>query len=187
MISHLAQVHTEFGDLGRPRWSRTARSERVAEGSSCGSKRRRGSLYVRIGQLFTPRTNIGLQQQNGPFGTLWQALDYAARGRTGMNFYSSRGLLEHALPYGELRERAVSTVNRRSPPDFAVVIGWRWLPRRLRPSWRCSSAANMPAWCRPVPYSMSVGGKESYVERIAGMFAAPRFRQRSPLPSSSTI
>ena len=53
----------------------------------------------------TPRTNIGLQQQNGPFGTLWQALDYAARSRTGMNFYNSRGLLEHAMPYGELRER----------------------------------------------------------------------------------
>ena len=66
----------------------------------------------------TPRTNIGLQQQNGPFGTLWQALDYAARGRTGMNFYNSRGLLEHAMPYGELRERALRTAHQLIAAGF---------------------------------------------------------------------
>ncbi len=123
----------------------------------------------------TPRTNIGLQQQNGPFGTLWQALDYAARGRTGMNFYSSRGLLEHAIPYGELRERAVSTANRLIAAGFRrgdrVAVVAETTPSFMEVFFGCQYAGLVPC---PVPYSMSVGGKDTYVERIAGMFRSAK-------------
>ncbi len=123
----------------------------------------------------TPRTNIGLQQQNGPFGTLWQALDYAARGRTGMNFYSSRGLLEHAMPYGELRERAVSTANRLIAAGFrrgdrAAVVA-ETTPSFMEVFFGCQYAGLVPC---PIPYSMSVGGKDTYVERITGMFRSAK-------------
>ena len=36
-----------------------------------------------------------------------------------MNFYSSRGLLEHALPYGELRERRGT-----ASPDRRRISPW---------------------------------------------------------------
>jgi len=51
----------------------------------------------------TPDVSRRLPQRLGEFSTLSEALDYAARGETGFNFYSSRGALEHVLPYRELR------------------------------------------------------------------------------------
>ena len=133
---------------------------------------------MRIGQPFsapTPRTNIGLQQQNGPFGTLWQALDYAARGRTGMNFYNSRGLLEHAMPYGELRERALRTAHQLIAAGFRrgdrVAVVAETSPSFMEVFFGCQYAGLVPC---PVPYSMSVGGKDTYVERIAGMFRSAK-------------
>ena len=123
----------------------------------------------------TPRTNIGLQQQNGPFGTLWQALDYAARGRTGMNFYNSRGLLEHAMPYGELRERALRTAHQLIAAGFRrgdrVAVVAETSPSFMEVFFGCQYAGLVPC---PVPYSMSVGGKDTYVERIAGMFRSAK-------------
>ena len=41
------------------------------------------------------------------FDTLVAGLDYAARGVTGLNFFSPRGELETALPYRELRQQAM--------------------------------------------------------------------------------
>ena len=38
------------------------------------------------------------------FTNLAEALDYAALGETGCNFYSARGELSAALPYSRLRE-----------------------------------------------------------------------------------
>jgi fatty-acyl-CoA synthase len=123
----------------------------------------------------TPRTNIGLQQQNGPFGTLWQALDYAARGRTGMNFYNGRGLLDHAMPYGELRDRAVRTAHRLIAAGFRrgdrVAVVAETNPSFMDVFFGCQYAGLVPC---PVPYSMSVGGKDTYVERIAGMFRSAK-------------
>ena len=40
------------------------------------------------------------------FATLADALDYAAQGSTGANFYTGRGELYASLPYAELRKEA---------------------------------------------------------------------------------
>ena len=55
----------------------------------------------------TPTSNDGLPYRRADFATLPEALDYAARGKTGYNFYSARGDLAQALTYAELRERAI--------------------------------------------------------------------------------
>lgn len=54
----------------------------------------------------TPTTSAGLKQRISDFETLSQALDYAAQGEAGINFYSGRGDLEYVVPYSELRSRA---------------------------------------------------------------------------------
>jgi fatty-acyl-CoA synthase len=60
----------------------------------------------------TPTDNTNLPINRGDFDTLCDALDYAARGETGCNFYSSRGELTGVLPYAELRERALAFARR---------------------------------------------------------------------------
>ena len=56
----------------------------------------------------TPTTNNGLARNFAQFETLTAALDYAAKGATGFNFYAARGTLQTVLPYRDLRERAIS-------------------------------------------------------------------------------
>ena len=60
----------------------------------------------------TPTLNRGLPQRLADFTTLAEGLDYAAQGVTGFNFYSGRGALAHALPFAELRRRALMTARK---------------------------------------------------------------------------
>jgi len=46
--------------------------------------------------------------RSADFKTLAEALDYAAQGETGFNFYDGRGALTARLPYRELRARGAS-------------------------------------------------------------------------------
>ena len=54
----------------------------------------------------------GLDLRRGNFATLTDALDYAARGATGLNFYGSTGALEAVMPYATLREEAIDLALR---------------------------------------------------------------------------
>ena len=121
----------------------------------------------------TPTLNQSLPQRIADFATLAEGLDYAAQGVTGLNFYSGRGALEYILPYSELRRRALilsrklmSTGLKRfdrvaivaeTGPDFIVTF------------FACQYAGLVPC---PVPYSMYIGGREAYEQRIAGMLKA---------------
>ena len=57
-------------------------------------------------------TEGGLPRRLGDFATLADALDYAARGETGLNFYNGKGELSVALPYHALRADALSLARR---------------------------------------------------------------------------
>jgi fatty-acyl-CoA synthase len=121
----------------------------------------------------TPKSDGSLPQRLGGFSTIAEALDYAAKGKTGFNFYSGRGQLAHVVTYEELRHRAISTARKllsaglkrgqrvavvaETGPDFMAVF------------FGCQYAGLMPA---PVPYSMYIGGKDAYISKIAGMFRA---------------
>ncbi len=54
----------------------------------------------------TPTTSPGLATRRSDFDTICEALDYAARGETGFNFFTAKGDLAQVLTYRELRERA---------------------------------------------------------------------------------
>jgi fatty-acyl-CoA synthase len=112
-------------------------------------------------------------QKLGGFATLTEALDYAALGQTGFNFFGNRGALASSLSYSDLRHRAISTARKllsiglkrgdrvavvaETGPDFMAVF------------FGCQYAGLVPA---PVPYSMYIGGKDAYVSKVAGMFRA---------------
>lgn len=85
---------------------------------------------------FPTPTDSGIDRRMADFGSLAEALDYAAEGRSGCNFYSARGDLVHGIPYVVLRERAIRQARKlaglglergapialiaASTPDFVV-------------------------------------------------------------------
>ncbi len=106
----------------------------------------------------------------GDFDTLHEGLDYAAQGSAGLNFYAPRGGLEDTLTYGELQTRAkvvgrclikaglsrgerVGVIAETKAAFIGVFFG-------------CQYAGLVPC---PMPYSMYIGGRDAYVERIAGL------------------
>lgn len=104
------------------------------------------------------------------FATLTEALDYAARGETGLNFYSGKGELVEALPYRDLRQQAMALARRLlnaglergervaliadSDGDFA------------RAFYGCQYAGLVPT---PMPLPVALGGKEGYIAHIRRM------------------
>ena len=124
-----------------------------------------------------PHLNPQLQRRLGDFATLTEGLDYAARGVTGFDFYSPRGALVETLTYADLRERALLTakklVNHGIKRGERVAIVAETGPQFMEVFFGCQYAGILPC---PVPYAMSFGGKEAYVERIAGMLDSAKAR-----------
>ena len=123
----------------------------------------------------TPTSNRSLAQNLAGFATLVEGLDYAARGVTGFNFYSSRGQLQSVLPFSELRRVAMSTARKllslglKRGERVAVVAETG--PEFMAVFFGCQYAGLIPC---PMPYTMYIGGKDSYIDRVAGMLAAAK-------------
>jgi fatty-acyl-CoA synthase len=112
----------------------------------------------------------GLDRRIADFATLGDALDYAAKGRRGMNFHDARGQLVRAYPYSELRDDALAHAQR------FVTLG-------LKPGDRVALIAETGAefaacffgavyaglWPVPLPHPTSFGGREAYVEQLRVM------------------
>ncbi len=121
----------------------------------------------------TPTVNEDLAFRVEGFSTLAAGLDYAAQGVTGLNFFSSRGELAAALPYHELRRRAIDLAERlvggglergdrvglvaETSPDFVTMF------------FACQYAGLVPV---PLPLCINLGGHDAYVERLRGMLTA---------------
>ncbi len=103
------------------------------------------------------------------FATLTDALDFAALGTTGYNFYDVRGALISSLTYGDLRTRACDIAIRlagkfergsriavvaETSPDFLVVF------------FACQYAGMIPA---PLPLPVNLGGKDGYLDQVRRM------------------
>lgn len=123
----------------------------------------------------TPRANRTLEQRLGGFDTIAQGLDYAAQGVTGFNFYSGRGALEHVLPYAELRHKALVTARKLLSTGLKrgdrVAVVAETGPEFMIVFFACQYAGLVPC---PMPYTMYIGGKDSYITRVAGMLRAAR-------------
>src|SRR3990167_7712693 len=104
------------------------------------------------------------------FPTLHEALDFAARGETGVNVYGLRGELARALPYSELREAARDAAVRLlgaglAPGDRVGLIAETDADFVIA-FFACQYAGLVPA---PLPLPTPLGGREAYVEQIRRM------------------
>jgi fatty-acyl-CoA synthase len=115
----------------------------------------------------TPTSEPTLPRRMADFETLAEALDYAADGECGLNFYSMRGELETVLPYSELQRDAVNYAKRLMhqglqrgdrvalvadvSADFCVAF------------FACQYAGLVAV---PLPIPISFGGREGYIRQL---------------------
>ena len=129
-------------------------------------------MAVIPGQILpTPTDNSGFEHQIGGFASLPEALDFAARGQTGYNFFNLRGEVSHSLSYAELRERARELANRlagRFARGDRLAIVAETSPEFLITFFACQYAGVIPA---PMPMPVNLGGKNGYINQIHQMIA----------------
>ena len=108
--------------------------------------------------------------RNADFPNLAAALDYAAQGVSGFNFYDGRGKLYATLPYSELRQAAQILARRLLSLSLArgarVAIVAETHPDFPRFFFACQYAGLTPV---PLPASIHLGGHKAYVEQLAGL------------------
>ena len=119
-----------------------------------------------LNHLPTP-TNNSLPLKTAGYRSLAEALDYAAQGTTGCNFYTGRGELATVLTYERLRARARDLALRLhglklkrgsrvalvadTHPDFLVLF------------FACQYAGLVPV---PLPATVHLGGKGAFVRHL---------------------
>ena len=114
-------------------------------------------------------TEAGIPARLGTFRSTCDALDYAATGQSGVNFYNSEGLLTRNLTYRELREKALEMAGRmaarfargarigvlaETSPDFVITF------------MACQYAGMVPA---PLSLPAAFGGRQTYEWQVSNM------------------
>ena len=114
----------------------------------------------------TPAVN-NLPLRIADFSTLAEALDYAARGNTGYNFYTGSVKLYAKIPYAELKRDAEALARRLI--DLGASRGSRVAivadtdPDFMRFFFACQYAGLVPV---PLPASVHLGGRKAYVSQL---------------------
>ncbi|MCB2058121.1 MAG: fatty acyl-AMP ligase [Novosphingobium sp.] len=107
------------------------------------------------------------------FATFGEALDYAARGKRGMNFHDPRGTLKRVYPFSELREDALVMARRLIAHGVAkgdrIALVAETGPEFAALFCGCIYAG---AWPVPLPLPTSFGGKDSYIDQLAVQLAS---------------
>ncbi|MGD8326843.1 MAG: fatty acyl-AMP ligase [Sphingomonadales bacterium] len=108
-----------------------------------------------------------LERRYADFDTLTEALDYAAKGKRGLNFYSPRGELYEAVTYKELRERSIAIGQRLmtlgfQPGDRLALIAAN-TANFIANFLGAQYAGVLPV---PLPLPTSFGGREGYVDQL---------------------
>ena len=122
-----------------------------------------------MGLKATPTGNT-LPLRAADFSNLAEALDYAALGRTGSNFYTGRGELYAVLTYAELRNQALELAQRLrglgAERGARMVIVADTHPDFLRFFFACQYAGLVPV---PVPIPHNPGSHKAYVAQMRAM------------------
>jgi fatty-acyl-CoA synthase len=115
----------------------------------------------------TPTRNTLLPFRRGGFGSLCEALDYAGKGETGLNFFDARGRLLERLPYADLRTKALRFARRLIGGGFArgerlVIVADTW------PGFCVAFFGAQYAGVLPVPVAVpaGIGAKASYIRQL---------------------
>lgn len=119
------------------------------------------------------RTQNTKPQRLADFETLSEALEYAAEGETGCNFYDARGQLRVVLSYRELRERARRAARRllglglRRGDRVALVADTD--PEFIVHFFACQYAGLVPF---AVPVPVNLGSHHLYVQQLRGLLGS---------------
>ncbi len=114
--------------------------------------------------------NSALPLRNAPFDTLTDALEYAAKGDTGYNFYDGRGELSSVLSYKELRVEARLLAGKllglgcRRGSRVAIVAETE--PMFHRFFFACQYAGYIPV---ALPAGFQIGARKAHVEQLERM------------------
>jgi fatty-acyl-CoA synthase len=120
-------------------------------------------------QIGSTPTVHSLPFRAADFSSLAAALDYAALGETGINFYSSRGFVS-GLSYRRLREDALSLARKLlglglCPGDRVALIA-ETDPYFVKVFFACQYAGLIPV---PLPASMKMGAHATFVTQLKNM------------------
>ena len=122
----------------------------------------------------TPTPTYNSQAQRlADFETLIAALEYAAEGNAGYNFYDAKGNLRSVLPYRALRQNALTSARRLaglglSRGDRVAIIA-DTTPEFVELFFACRYAGLVP-FAMPVP--VNLGSHAVYVRQLRGMLDA---------------
>mgnify|MGYP005837159007 CR=1 FL=1 len=109
----------------------------------------------------------GIVENRGHFPTLCAALDYAATGATGYNFYDARANLVRPYPYREMRADAIDVAARLQglgiEPGARVALLAETGPDFAAHFFGALYAAVLPV---PLPMPTSFGGRESFIDQL---------------------
>ncbi|HPU17020.1 MAG TPA: AMP-binding protein, partial [Polymorphobacter sp.] len=106
-----------------------------------------------------------LPRRLSDFSTLGEALDYAASGTRGFNFFDARATLVRAYPFAELRADAILGAHRLiaagvKPGDRVALIA-ETSAEFAQLFFAAIYAAALPT---PLPLPTSFGGRDAYVD-----------------------
>ncbi len=123
----------------------------------------------------TPTANSGLPKRHADFRTIAEALDYAALGVTGINFYDLKLAVVEALPYHRLRDQALLLARKMlgaglQPGDRVGLIAEND-GDFTRGFYACQYAGLIPA---PLPLPAAFGGRQNYVAHLRRMLETAR-------------
>ncbi len=122
----------------------------------------------------TPTNNDPIALRGGDFDGLVAGLEYAARGRTGYNFYALGGELLSSLPYSDLRDAAIdlaARLARRFPRLTRIGLISKTTPDFPIAFYACQYAGLVPV---PLPLPMGIGGKKNYLAQVRRMMQNAR-------------
>ncbi len=124
-------------------------------------------------ELTATPTNHSLAFRAADFPTLTAALDYAAQGETGANFYTGRGAIYTVLPYRELRSQAVALAHKLLglglEPGSRVALVAETNPDFLCFFYACQYAGLIPL---ALPASVKMGAHLAYVAQLQRLLEA---------------
>jgi len=152
-----SDVRKEFGDLGHHHTDSSAQCAKAAA----------------LPALAPTPTLDALPRRLSDFATLGEALDYAAQGVRGFNFFDARASLTRAYPFSELRADALLAANRLialgvQPGDRVALIA-ETSAEFAQLFFAAIYAAALPT---PLPLPTSFGGRDAYVDQIRTQLAS---------------
>ena len=126
-----------------------------------------------MSHLIATPTRHDLPFRAADFSTLTEALDYAAQGETGCNFYTGRGELYASKGYGEVRQQALELSKKLLGLGLAkgerVALVAETSPEFVLFFFACQYAGLIPV---ALPASVKIGAHCAYVAQLQRLMEA---------------